>query len=121
MINKYLPEPPVEHRQCNSCSKRTRLKGTLIHFPNENCTVDEVTLINGQKCGTFSFWHYECAWCRAIKTKRKIKEANYKIEHTHAWMDEEPVRLFTHAHRKGDIPHGHHGAKYWGLGKRYVP
>lgn len=110
MIDKNMPEPLIEYRQCNQCSKRKNLKGTLIHFPNAECDKDEVTLINGQKCGTFSFWYYECSWCRAIRTKQRNRET---FKHTHAWMEEEPVRLFTHEHKRGDIPHGHHGAKYW--------
>lgn len=42
-----------------------------------------------------------------------------KIEHTHAWM-ETPVRLFVHSHKRGNVPHGHHGARYWGLVKEVL-
>ncbi len=30
-------------------------------------------------------------------------------EHSHRWDD---GKEFTHTHRKGDRPHGHHGARY---------
>ena len=73
MIDKNLPEPQPEYRTCCTCSKNTRLTGTLIHWPNENCTKSEVTLINGHKIESFSMWIYKCAWCKAIDTKRKKK------------------------------------------------
>jgi len=34
------------------------------------------------------------------------------IKHRHTW-DNAPE--FTHAHRHGDRPHGHHGARYGGV------
>jgi len=74
MINKDLPEPELEHRYCVFCGKRKRLTGFLIHLPSEDYEKDEVTLMNGQKCQSFSMWTYECAWCKAILTKRKRKE-----------------------------------------------
>ena len=41
------------------------------------------------------------------------------VTHTHAWM-ETPVRLFIHTHKRGSVPHGHHGARYWGLVKEVL-
>ena len=69
MINKNLPEP--EDKYCVFCGKKKRLKGLLIHWPDENCEKAEVRLIGGLMCETFSMWTYKCAWCRAIDTKRK--------------------------------------------------
>ena len=74
MINKNLPPPLVENRRCVYCGKRKRLTGILIHFPDENYDKTEVTLLNGQKCESFSMWSYICAWCKGIETKRKTKE-----------------------------------------------
>jgi hypothetical protein len=31
------------------------------------------------------------------------------VEHSHIWED---GTKFTHTHKRGDIPHGHHGARY---------
>ncbi len=32
-----------------------------------------------------------------------------QIQHSHRWED---GKEFTHSHRRGDRPHGHHGARY---------
>jgi len=73
MIDKNLPEPKQEDRDCCHCGKKKRLKGTLIHWPDESCEKSEVRLLSGQMCGTFSTWVYKCAWCRAITTKQRQK------------------------------------------------
>jgi len=74
MIDKNLPEPKPEDRYCTHCGKRKRLTGSFIHFPNETCEKDEIRLVSGQMCGTFSMWLYKCAWCRGVDTKRKKRE-----------------------------------------------
>jgi hypothetical protein len=39
------------------------------------------------------------------------------ILHTHIWDNETPNRLFSHSYTRGDIPHGHHGSRYWKVEK----
>lgn len=38
---------------------------------------------------------------------------NQGILHTHIWDSETPNRLYSHSHSRGNIPHGHHGSKYF--------
>lgn len=71
MIDKNLAEPPIEHRYCVYCGKRKRLTATLLHWPFEGFKGEMVTLPNGNKVEPFSYWSYECAWCKAICTKRR--------------------------------------------------
>lgn len=76
MINKNLPEPEEQYRFCNLCGKNKRLNKRLIHFPNENCIKEKIRMglsFKEEYIETFSFWYYECAWCKAIETKRKNK------------------------------------------------
>ena len=35
------------------------------------------------------------------------------ITHSHIWDNQTPNKLYTHSHSRGDIPHGHHGSRYW--------
>lgn len=70
-INTELEEPPVEDRTCNTCGKRQRLKATLLHWPYEKFDKAFVTMPDGKLLEPFSMWYYECAWCRAIRTKQK--------------------------------------------------
>ena len=39
------------------------------------------------------------------------------ISHIHIYDNETPNRLYTHSHSRGDIPHGHHGSRYWKVEK----
>ena len=71
MIDKNLPEPPKDARSCVYCFKHKKLKGILIHWPRGDYDKEEITMINGLKCKSFSMWSYTCAWCRGIETKRK--------------------------------------------------
>jgi len=78
VIDKNLPQPSEANRYCVHCGKKTRLAGKLIHWPSEDCIKDEVQLLNGQMCGTFSLWIYKCAWCRGVDTKRRLREAKHE-------------------------------------------
>ena len=40
--------------------------------------------------------------------------------HSHIWDNETPNRLYSHSHTKGDIPHCHHGSKYWKVEKEMI-
>jgi len=76
MIDKNLPEPPVEVRSCVRCGKRKRLTAILIHWPDDDYDTrhngsDVVILPYNQTCHSFSMWSYKCAWCKANDTKRK--------------------------------------------------
>lgn len=78
MIDHYLPEPSIEYRSCVYCGKIKRLKGILIHWPfshAEEHGYDKPVSIGiggpNDKIEPFSMWNYECAWCRAIETKKK--------------------------------------------------
>lgn len=75
MINKNLPEPEV--KECCNCFRmgpEAHLIGLLVHWPDEDCTKEEVTLSNGQKVTPFSLWLYECRWCRSAFTRKRNSE-----------------------------------------------
>ena len=40
------------------------------------------------------------------------------VEHTHSWG---PNLAFSHTHRRGEIKHGHHGARYLTVGLIPIP
>ena len=70
MIDKDKPEPRST-KQCCLCSRTYgAMKGRLIHWPDED-SPDYVTTLRGEKIRSFSFWAYECQWCRAAETRRK--------------------------------------------------
>jgi hypothetical protein len=75
MIDKNLPEPDI--KECVYCGRKTgKLKGQLLHWPNEDCTKSQITLINETKIEPFSMWIYECQYCRGVKTKKLKKGSN---------------------------------------------
>lgn len=39
------------------------------------------------------------------------------LSHTHIWDNETPNQLYSHSHTRGNIPHGHHGSRYWKVEK----
>jgi hypothetical protein len=49
-----------------------------------------------------------------VPHKPKTKDG---ILHTHIWDNETPNKLYSHSHIRGDIPHGHHGSRYWKVEK----
>lgn len=46
---------------------------------------------------------------RALERALEIKERVTPVEHNHR---RDGGEMFTHAHSRGNIPHGHHGARY---------
>lgn len=73
MIDHNLPEPEPHLRSCYVCHRKSRLRGTLLHWPNETCKEEQVVLITGNTMAPFSLWYYTCQWCRAAETKRSKK------------------------------------------------
>jgi hypothetical protein len=71
MINKDLPEPTI--KECVYCYRKNgNLKGTLIHWPNKDCTKKEIKVLSSNiKIEPFSMWIYTCQWCRGIETKKR--------------------------------------------------
>lgn len=71
MIDKNLPEP--KEKRCADCGRTNgKMSGTLIHWPSEEYEGKEyVKTLRGQLVEPFSFWGYECQWCRGVETKRK--------------------------------------------------
>ncbi len=70
MINLNQPEPEI--REC-SCGKTAALKGTLLHWPFTTAG-EQVMTLDGKKMSSYSFWVYECKWCRGAWTRRKNRE-----------------------------------------------
>ena len=78
MIDINLPEPETRYRYCNTCGKTKRLSKTLFHWPDAECDKDEVKIVTGEMIKTFSFWYYECAWCKMRDTKlRRAQKRMY--------------------------------------------
>jgi hypothetical protein len=71
-IDIKAPEPPPSLRYCVGCGRRHGLKGILIHWPDEECKKDKVTVpMSRLEVEPFSTWVYQCRWCKGIDTKRK--------------------------------------------------
>lgn len=66
-INKNLPQPPKDERDCGECGRicTSEKDGTLFH-----CGLDTSPLFEGVVTEPFSMWMYRCRWCRRNDTRR---------------------------------------------------
>ena len=71
MIAMDLPEPPEKDRTCNSCG-RAGCRGLLIHWPHAGYRDPTWQNVLGGTFDAFSFWYYECRWCRGWKTRKRM-------------------------------------------------
>lgn len=74
MIDKNLPEPPLEGRRCVGCQRpyRNTHRAMLLHWPSEDCTKKKVKLFASKfEIEPFSHWFYECQYCRGWETRRR--------------------------------------------------
>ena len=73
MIDKNLPEPPLDRRFCVWCGRTDHVRGELVHWPSADCDKPVVRMLDGAEIEPFSYWHYLCQWCRAAETRRRTK------------------------------------------------
>ena len=92
---RYIPTLANDGHHISCYVLRDSLTGRFVSR-NKEC-------VNPQRCR-------QQATCVGCYFYKPIVQG---ILHTHIWDNETPARLYSHSHTRGDIPHGHHGSRYW--------
>ena len=73
MIELDKKEP--SEKMCSLCGRplKSSAIGVLIHWPNKNYPKQYCTIVTGERIEPFSFWAYRCQWCKAVETKRQLR------------------------------------------------
>ncbi len=96
--------------EMNQVKEREILK--LVRFDNGQFGIYEDGKITEVYSAELDTWHVMLPIKLWRAFNRIVESRIAKIEHRHLC---EGNKGYTHTHKRGNIPHGHHGSKYGGV------